>query len=265
MSALPGGSAGALAIDVAGYPHLAELGAEGVTVRRSIDEASTWDRGTPLAAPRADRVRMAASRFNAGVEGATLTLAWQVGARLAVSRSTDGGLTFTRASIPDRSCVCDVGDVRSGGEVLVERSTDGAQTFIPRAMDAHTEEAPAMARADDGTLTVAWVEDAGVIVASSKNGYTWKRVGAFGGEARGVSIAAGTLGTAAVSWYERDGDGWAVRAASSTDGGGSFGAPTTLDGGPTDDPESRVALAADPTGGFIAVYATASGLRALRS
>jgi hypothetical protein len=270
FAALPAGPPAGIAIDAAGYPHLAERTTVGVTVRRSIDGAQTWDRGS-AAAPPADRVSLAAGRFNSVVEGATLVLASESSGAVTVARSNDGGLTFTQRSVAsaDPSRACTLGELvsdetadrvwialRCADRVMVLRSTDGGQTFAPATdIPATGSREVVFARDRDGTLLVAWTDDDGIRVArSTDDGDSWRTVASIAG-ADNVTVAAGSNGEALIAWTS----GGNVEAARSTDGGETFGAPVRIDEG-----RDALALAANPSGGFVLCYQSGNGLRAVR-
>lgn len=271
VGVVPGGAAGAIAVDSAGYPHLAELGRAGVVVRRSIDGGDTWDRGSAFAAPPARAAALAVAKFNSIVEGATLVLAVDVAGVIVVARSNDGGLTFAQATVADSGCArdaCTLGDVavnlsasdvwvafaRAGG-AHVAHSSDGGQTFADTAISgAPIVEPPSLARAHDGTLYLASATANQAIVARSiDNGSSFGVIATFDGEARGVRMAAGSLGSLAAAWYARAGDGWNLVVARS-ESGAAFETPIVLDAVGNSAPVSKVALAADPAGGFVAAY-----------
>ncbi len=140
MSNLPAGAPGGITVDTAGYPHVAQNNQVGTVVRRSIDEGTTWDRGTPIATPGKTR-SLASGRFNSIVEGSTLYSVNVVRNNGFLSRSTDGGLTWDLHQVLFNSCapcadsvsnvvVTPEGDIRvvwvtAGGGLAVRYSTTG--------------------------------------------------------------------------------------------------------------------------------------------
>jgi hypothetical protein len=281
-SSLPGGRAGAVAIDAAGYPHVAEMGTAQVTVRRSIDGGETWDRGTAAAAPYGRAVAMAAGRFNSVVEGATLTLASEDAQRIVVARSTDGGLTFTPrvATTPD-ACVpsgCALGGLATdatgdsiwllftdaGGYGVVARSGDGGASFTSASLPSFARPyEPRLALGPDGTAVASFFDGSEFRVVRSGDGLDWTTLAHWPVLAAGARVAAGPGGSVAVAFYERAGDGWRLRVARGTTQDG-FGEIWTLDDVGIQQPFGPAGLAADPAGGFVAAYAGPEGLRAAR-
>ncbi len=258
-----------LAVDAAGYLHAAGASAPGVTVVRSIDDGASFDRGTPVAGllPTGSP-RLAAGRFNSGVEGASLTVSYPSKAGLVVARSIDGGLTFAQQTLASTCTGCSLGPVvvdrandaavwlaQSGPDgVAVLRSSDGGVTFssAPVAGGPVTT-APALSRGATGELVVAWTDAAATRTAtSSDGGATWSTPTTVAGPATAVAVAHTAGGLLAVATA---GDRAAVSV--SRDGGVSFFAPQVLDGVAS----SGIALAGDSSGRFVAVWATTAGLR----
>lgn len=285
VSSLPRDGAPDVAVDAAGYLHVAAASAAGVTVSRSIDDGATYDRGTPVAgfAPTG-APRLAAGRFNSGVEGASLTLAYPTAAGVVVARSIDGGLSFPQQSPATPGCgdcadtlgsvVVDPADdtlgwLTHGGTsgVVVLRSTDSGATFAPVPVAAGPVSiAPALARAADGTLAVAWTGAGGTRVATSKDGgATWTAPVVVAPAARSVAVAYSAGGVLAVAVNAIAAGGSQPLVALSN--GAGFGPAVALDaaGGSS---TSRIALAGDSTGRFRAVWqqlgATGTELRTTR-
>ena len=267
LAALPGGAPAGLGIDAGANVHLAELGST-VTVRRSIDGGESWDRGTPFAAPVSVAAALGVSRFNSIVEGATLTLATQSKGVLLVSRSTDGGLSFAPASIVDADCDtgCRLGGVvvdesgdrvavaytNAGGGLVLATSSDGARTFDLDRMGAIPAGRPAVAATADG-YAVVWPEPESLTVAIPTPG-GW-RVDRIGGHASSVSVAA--RGTTLAAAFCIEGTPFVATSAN--------GAPfATTAVAPSSNGCGGTAIAPDPSGGFVAAFASADGIGLFR-
>ncbi len=269
LAGLPRDGVQDLAVDAAGYLHAAAVSAAGVTVLRSIDDGASFDRGTPVGgvAPTG-APRLAAGRFNSGVEGASLTVAYPSAAGLAVARSLDGGLSFPQQSVAGPCDGCALGTVvvdraddsrvwlvrGDAAGVAVLSSTDGGLTFTTTPVAAGAvAAAPALSRSATGELLVAWSDASATRTAVSRDGgATWSAPLTLAAPSAAVAVAHAPGGLVTVATA---GDVPAVSV--SRDGGATFFAPQPLDTAAS----SGIALVGDSAGRFRAVWAAAGELR----
>ena len=159
-------------------------------------EGGSYDRSAPVAGlVQSGSPRLAAGRFNSGVEGATLMLAYPTAGGIVISRSLDGGLSFPQrvlAAAGDTACADTLGSGLTFTTVPV--STGGATWSVPLAV-GEAARAVAASFTANGALAVAQSSSTGT-----------------GGQAV-VSLSGDSSGKFRAVWQQVDAAGTQLRTA----------------------------------------------------
>ncbi|MEA2433841.1 MAG: repeat-like domain [Actinomycetota bacterium] len=273
FSNLPGGAPGGLAVDTAGYPHVAQRNMQTSNVRRSIDGGSTWDRGTPIAAPGKIQ-SLAATNFNSIVEGSTLYALSVFRNNIIVSISDDGGLTFQDQEIIEQQCAICVDTlsnmaVTPDGNVWLAYS-DPIQGFGFRKHDfegssiSYTFMLPAPVLREPATLSVGPDGSVYAALALADGGFEVVRLDNVphdngyitDAEVTSAQVAVGD-GSVGVSWIQTDDDG--VDRVYFRSGPDLANLDDPIVVGPTTG--AKVALVTDTSNVYRVAYQTEEGLR----
>jgi hypothetical protein len=144
--------------------------------------------------------------------------------------------------------------------VRVLTSNDGARTFTTRAISsaANVDVPPAIGRAADGLLAVAWSDAVATRISTSADGgATWTVSTPVGPPAAAVAVAVARSGRLAVGFTSPQGRAVTV----SPDGGKHFSAPLALSDGAA---AGRVSVVADNSGRWLVAWATQAGIQLAR-
>jgi hypothetical protein len=270
FSNLEGGAPGGLAVDTAGYPHVAERAMGRSIVRRSIDGGQTWDRGTAIAAPGKIR-SLASTNFNSIVEGSTLYALGVFRDNVVLSTSENGGLAFQGQDLLVQGCETCTETlsnmaVTPDGEIWVAYSDEQGWGMHMWSADGSTIGShrilPSVDLVEPSTLAVDSEGDVYATLAYADSGLAIDKLHDFGGplvttaQVVTARVAAGD-GSVGVSWIQTDEDGVDRLYFRSGPDLRSLGEPIVV--GPVDGTD--LALATDSSNVYRLIYRTAEGLR----